>query len=111
MRRANHSNYNHSATVNPIIVQSLRIESTTGPTCYRGESGFSALIAYVKCDDAAIVDQLRRAAVEGTRVIVECGALQVEGRVGKLQFTTPNIRDPISISVDDLRFSKPNAPL
>jgi hypothetical protein len=83
------------------------VESATGPTCYPEENGFSALIAYVKSDDAAIVNQLTQAADDGTTIIVRCATLEVEGKVGKFQFTKGKTENTIAISVDDLRYFKP----
>jgi hypothetical protein len=65
------------ATVQPIIVSDLIVESVTGTTCYPDEGGFSALTAYVKSDDPAIVGQLRTAANEGAKVIVRCAKLEI----------------------------------
>jgi hypothetical protein len=42
----------YRATMQLITVTNLRVESITGATCYRGENEYSAVIAYVKCDDA-----------------------------------------------------------
>jgi hypothetical protein len=91
----------------PIIVSNLRVESMTGPTCYAGESGFSALTAFVKSDDLAIVDQLRKVASEGTAVTIRCAALEIEGHVGNFQFTANRAQEDIAISVDELRHLKP----
>jgi hypothetical protein len=58
---------------------------------------------YIKVDDPAIVSQLRKAADEGSIVIVRCAKLEIEGRVGNLQFANANGRkDAIAISIDDL---------
>jgi hypothetical protein len=94
-------------TMQPIIVSDLTVHSVSGPTCYRGEDGFSALTAQVKTNDAALVNQLRQAADEGGTVIVRCATLEVEGQVGKQQFTSGRAKDPIGLSVDDLRYFKP----
>jgi hypothetical protein len=93
--------------VQPIIVSNLRVESVTGPTCYAGENGFSALTAYIKTDDSGIVNQLRKAAKERSTVIVRCASLEIEGRVGNLQVTTDGMKDAIAISIDELRYFKP----
>ncbi len=90
----------------PIIVSNLLIESTTGPTCYAGENGFSVLIAYVKPDDPDIVSLLRRAADEDSTVIIRCAKLEVEGRVGTLRVDTERLKDAIAIRVDELRYLK-----
>jgi len=92
----------------PIIVSNLRVESVTGPTCYAGENGFSALTAYVKSDDPAIVNQLRKAAEEGITVTIKCATLEIEGRVGNLRVTTDGMTDAIAVSVDELRYFKPS---
>ncbi len=55
----------YRATMQLMTVTNLRVESITGPACYRRENGFSALIAYVKCDDTEISRQLRNAADAG----------------------------------------------
>jgi hypothetical protein len=94
--------------VQPIIVSNLRVESVTGPTCYAGENGFSALTAYVKSDDPAIVNQLRKAGEEGTTVTIKCATLEIEGRVGNLLVTTDGLKDAIAVSVDELRYFQPN---
>jgi hypothetical protein len=94
------------ATVQPIIVSDLIVESVTGATCYPDEGGFSALTAYVRPDDPAIIDQLRRAANEGASVIVRCAKLEVEGRVGKLQVSIGGMKGAIAISIDELRYFK-----
>jgi hypothetical protein len=90
-------------------VSHLRVESVTRPTCYVGENGFSALIAYVKSDDPAIACQLRKAASEGTTVTVRCAALEIEGRDGNFQFTTNRMKEDIAISIDKLRRLKPSS--
>ena len=90
-----------------IVVANLRVESVSGPTCYAGERGFSALIAYVKADDSAIVEQLKQAANDGSAVVVRCATLEVEGIVGKYQFTSGGTNAAIAIKVDDLRYFKP----
>jgi hypothetical protein len=91
-----------------IVVTNLRVESITGPTCYRGEEGFSALIAYVKGDDNEIAMQLCHAADTGAGVVVRCARLEVEGHVGKHQFAANGgdlnrSEREITISVDNLR--------
>ena len=91
-----------------IIVPNLRVESITDPTCYPRENGFSALIAYVETDDAAIADQPIRAAEEGLTVILRCATLEVEGKVGKFQFAKGETKETIAIAVDDLRYFKPH---
>jgi hypothetical protein len=93
----------YRATMQQITVTNLRVESITGPTCYRGENGFSALTAYVKCDDVEISKQLRHAADTGTGVVVKCAQLEVEGDVGNLQFAADAAKREIAISVDNLR--------
>jgi uncharacterized protein (DUF433 family) len=97
--------------MNPICVQSLRIESVSGPTRYSGEKGFSALTAYVKADDLAVVDCLRRAAEDETVVIIRSANLEVIGRVGKYQFTADIAKDTVSMAVEELRHSKPGSRL
>jgi hypothetical protein len=92
----------------PIVVPNLRVESVTGPTCYSAEDGFSALTAFVKADDAVIVNQLIRASEDGATVTVRCATLEVEGKVGKFQFAKGETRDTIAIAVDDLRYFKPH---
>jgi hypothetical protein len=92
----------------PIVVSNLRVESITGPTCYPAENGFSALIAYVKADDVAIINQLIRASEDGATVTVRCATLEVEGKVGKFQFAKGDTKDAIAIAVDDLRYFKPH---
>jgi hypothetical protein len=82
-------------------VNNLRVESVSGPTCYPGENGFSSLIAYVKSEDAEIINRLRRAAEEDAVVVVRCAALEVSGKVGKIRS-----REDIPINVDDLRLFK-----
>jgi hypothetical protein len=94
------------ATVQPIIVSDLIVESVTGTTCYPGEGGFSALTAYVKSDDPAIIDQLQRAANEGTSVIVRCAKLEIEGRAGNLHVPIGGMKGAIAISIDELRYFK-----
>ena len=62
-----------------ILVTSLRIEASSGPTCYPGENGFSAVSGSVSTDDpklAAILDGYSRA---GDVVILRCGVLEVAG--------------------------------
>ena len=88
-----------------IVVPNLRVESITGSTCYGGENGFSALIGYVKRDDPEITAQLLKAAESGATVVVKCARLEIEGRVGSLQFSADETKD-IAISVDDLRLSR-----
>lgn len=88
-----------------IIVTSLRVESITGPTCYRGEDGFSGLIAYVKRDDPEITSLLLAAAETGKTVAIKCARLEVEGRVGRFQFSDNETKD-IAISVDELRCAR-----
>jgi hypothetical protein len=88
-----------------IIVTNLRIESVTGPTCYRGEDGFSSLTAYVKRDDPEITSLLLRAAEAGTSVVVKCARLEIEGRVGRLQFSANETKE-VAITVDYLRLKK-----
>lgn len=96
------------STVPPITVSHLNVESVTGPTCYPGENGFSALTAYVKSDDPAIIGQLRKAANEGSSVIVRCARLEIEGRVGNLEVTTGEMKGAVAITIDKLRDLKPN---
>ena len=96
----------YRATMQLITVTNLRVESITGSTCYRGENGFSAVIAFVKCEDAEISRQLRNAADAGTGVVVKCAQLEVEGHVGNLQFAANGAKEEIAIRVDDLRFVK-----
>lgn len=88
-----------------IIVTNLRVESVTGPTCYRGEDGFSALTAYVRRDDPEVMSLLLRAAEAGTSVVIKCARLEIEGRVGRLQFSANETKD-IAVSVDYLRLEK-----
>ena len=85
----------------------MRLEFVSGPTCYSGENGFSALTASVGLEDAEVVKQLRAAAVQDSVVVVRCAAFEVEGRVGKFQFNTDTKREAIYITVDDLRSLKP----
>ena len=62
-----------------ILVTSLRIEASSGPTCYPGENGFSAVSGIVSTDDpkiASILDEYFRA---GDVVILRCGVLEIAG--------------------------------
>lgn len=93
----------------PIIVSNLRVESITGPTCYAGENGFSALTAYVKSDDPAVVQQLHRASDKGATVMLRCAALEIEGRVTNLRVKIEGMEDAIAIRIDELRYFKPGS--
>jgi hypothetical protein len=94
--------------VQPIIVENLLVESVTGSTCYAEENGFSALTAYVRSEDAAIVNQLTGAAEAVAKVvIVRCASLEIEGFVGNLHSTGHGMKDAIAINIDDLRYFKP----
>ena len=96
----------YTATMQPLIVTYLRVESVSGPTCYADEGGFSALTAYVRSDDPEIVNQLRKAAGERNRVIIRCAKLEIEGNVGNLQVEADGMKDLIAINIDDLRYFK-----
>jgi hypothetical protein len=91
----------------PIVVAKLCVESVTGSTCYAGENGFSALIAYVAPDDPLIAERLREAHTERSTVTIRCAALEIEGRVGNLKCDIDGMPQAVAISVDDLRYFKP----
>jgi hypothetical protein len=95
--------------VKPIIVSMLRVESVTGETCYAGENGFSALTAYVKPDDPAILKQLHKAYADRSNVVIRCAALEIEGRVGSIESNPDGMRSAIAISIVDLRYFKPKS--
>jgi hypothetical protein len=87
----------------PIIVRRLRVESISDPTPDPyGQSGFSALTAYVDDNDAALSRQLQKAAIGNAVVVVRCATLEAEGRV-----TSSIGQRAVSIRVDDLRYFKP----
>ena len=90
----------------PIIVSQLRVESASGPTCYRGENGFSVLIGYGQSEDPAIVGQLQTAYAKGVPVSLRCARLEIEGRITNLHSNPDGMKDAIAISIDDLRFFK-----
>jgi len=91
----------------PIVVAKLRVESVTGKTCYAGENGFSALIAYVAPEDPLMIEQLRNAQTQRSTVTIRCGAIEIAGRVGNLKCDIGGMSEAIAISVDDLRYFKP----
>jgi len=97
------------SAVTPITVSHLTVESVTGPTCYPGENGFSALTGYVKSDDPAIIGQFRKAANEGSTVVVRCARLEIEGRVGNLEVTTGEMKGAVAIAIHSVRDLKPKA--
>jgi hypothetical protein len=86
-----------------IVVPNLRVEVVTGPTCYPAEGGFSALTAYLSSVEPAIASQLRKAAEGNLRVKVRCAMLEIEGRIGNIQFQNGGAKDTVAIAVDKVR--------
>ena len=92
----------------PILVRHLRLESISDPTPDPyGQPGFSALIAYVNELNSTQAALLRKAAEEGAVIVVRCATLEVEGRIAK-PLSADRV-DTITISVDDLRYFKPDS--
>ena len=97
----------------PLMVNRLRVESVsdTTPDPY-GQPGFSALTAFVDAADPETIEALRLAANSGKLVVVRCACLEKEGSVGKRRFQAAEAPWlPITISVNDLRFFKPQTDL
>lgn len=65
------------------------------------------MTAYVRTDDPGIIGQLRKAANEGSTVIVRCARLEIEGRVGNLEVTKGEMKGAVAIAVDKLRDLRP----
>lgn len=63
----------------PIVVPSLRIEATGGPTCYAGEGGFSAVSCELTADSPELAGELNAFIVSGKPVTVRCGLLETTG--------------------------------
>lgn len=60
----------------PIEVQSLRIEAASGPTCYAGENGFSAVWGELSADGPELCQQLDSLVANGDSAVLRCGALE-----------------------------------
>ena len=66
-----------------IPVRSLRIEATSGTTCYPGENGFFGAWAEITDDDAELVSVLEQHAKQRDPVTVTCGILEVTGAISR----------------------------
>jgi hypothetical protein len=86
------------------LVSYLQIVSVSGPTCYAGEGGFSALTAYVKCDNVELRDSLHAAALARERVSLRCARLEIEGLVGTIQFADGEPKERIALSIEGVHY-------